>query len=842
MAGSGVVGHLRTVLSLDAASYTGGIKKAKQDAASFSKGIESAGQATLRTSSQIERMAKGLRGDTLISTANAMAAAVTKIGGATKLTEAEQARLNVTITKAIEKYRALGQQAPAALQSLRKSLHPIPGQLSLMERGAASVKSSFGSMFAAFSLGTLATGAVFGLTRGLKNMATEAFQGANETVNLSNKLKISTETIQRWKFVTEQAGGSVESFARAAFQLSVRLGDGKSGVRGAVRDLGLDFDALKQQKPEDTFNNIIRALEAIKDPNERARLGVTLFGRTYQDMAGAVEEGMTRLMTLAPVTADAQVRALDNAGDAWARFARQVKTGVTGVLGSFVIAGQEFSKMGANEKIVLGLRSAMGLGVGNIPSALIARSIKRPQFGPQVATPPVIGRGGPDAIAQLADAEKRVKALTAAQREQLDAAITLGIVTDEYLESLDLTDVALSVYTSSSKDATKSATDFRKAQGEAATAAYERARQAQEWMLQAAALDARGLQLLNEASVEMMERLGKDALGLTSTVKMSDTAALSDYVNRFGSDITASATTGLDRGTNIEMSQAFALMGAQTRDELERTADAARDAYELMKASGQATAATLADAWEDMEAARRAAIGKTASAWEQHGLALLEGVQEIFGVLGQKYKAAAIAGAIIATYSAIAKSLAAAPFPWNLALAAGAAVAGFANVAKIKSAKAGFREGTPGLDFKNFGARSQVELHREEAVIPRGGGHRLAGEIAASLAGLMTNINPGAVQGGRSHSFTLGGFVPPGAVVPAVLHGGSRGELVAPLAKLAQMSGTVQRVVNQYITIEGMVSMETAEEFRRKILAPLEKRAYELNTDDQLGHLQRVIA
>jgi len=45
----------------------------------------------------------------------------------------------------------------------------------------------------------------------------------------------------------------------------------------------------------------------------------------------------------------------------------------------------------------------------------------------------------------------------------------------------------------------------------------------------------------------------------------------------------------------------------------------------------------------------------------------------------------------------------------------------------------GFSTGTPGLDFLNFGKQRRVNLHGNEAVIPRGSGHELAGEIAAGL-------------------------------------------------------------------------------------------------------------
>jgi hypothetical protein len=152
-----------------------------------------------------------------------------------------------------------------------------------------------------------------------------------------------------------------------------------------------------------------------------------------------------------------------------------------------------------------------------------------------------------------------------------------------------------------------------------------------------------------------------------------------------------------------------------------------------MKASGLYTAEVLRQAFEAAEAAKQAAKEETVKYEMTQNQALAAGSLQILGALGQKYKAAAIAGAIISTYQAVAKALASAPWPANLVLAAGAAAAGFANVAKIRSSSPGYAEGTPGLDFANFGQETFAALHGREAVVPEGSGHLLAGEIATSM-------------------------------------------------------------------------------------------------------------
>jgi hypothetical protein len=50
----------------------------------------------------------------------------------------------------------------------------------------------------------------------------------------------------------------------------------------------------------------------------------------------------------------------------------------------------------------------------------------------------------------------------------------------------------------------------------------------------------------------------------------------------------------------------------------------------------------------------------------------------------------------------------------------------------------GFASGTPNLDFRSFGSRRRVDLHGDEAVIPKnGGGSQLAAQIAAALSGMI---------------------------------------------------------------------------------------------------------
>lgn len=216
------------------------------------------------------------------------------------------------------------------------------------------------------------------------------------------------------------------------------------------------------------------------------------------------------------------------------------------------------------------------------------------------------------------------------------------------------------------------------------------------------------------------------------------TASVEEMAVGFEENMTVIAATAEAQSSMIE--GAFHRFGFATREEVAATLRQLEQDFATLSTSGKASADQIKKAWEKLETFRQESSEETTGVFLSQGDALVSGAGQIFSVLGQKYKAAAIAGAIISTYQGIAKAHAAAPWPANLVLMAGAAAVGFANVAKIKGSQAGFQEGTPGLGFTDFGRESMVPLHGREAVIPEHRSGDLADQIASRLGGGGTTI------------------------------------------------------------------------------------------------------
>ncbi len=255
------------------------------------------------------------------------------------------------------------------------------------------------------------------------------------------------------------------------------------------------------------------------------------------------------------------------------------------------------------------------------------------------------------------------------------------------------------------------------------------------------------LTLQNDISLAHMDGLQK-RLAEIEIQRQAELARLDELKMRYPADYQSLAAlvkekydqmSAAAQGHGQTVQQMAEAAGFKTRAELEASAAKAQETYDQMKQSGLFTIEAVQAAHEKAEQAKRAASGKTKEYQVSSSQAWMEGTGQILGVMGKKHKTAAIAGAIISTYQAIAKALASAAFPFNLVLAAGAAAAGWATVSSIRSSEEGYRFGSPGTQFEDFGRGSLELLHGRESIVTesqaRGVGSTIAGMVDDALNG-----------------------------------------------------------------------------------------------------------
>lgn len=155
-------------------------------------------------------------------------------------------------------------------------------------------------------MGALVTGAIGGFVAGfavegvqaLGNFAQATLAAADDLGDLAQRLGVSTTAVQELQGIFVAAGGSPELMTTAMDRLNQSLGEftmsGKGPAADAFARLGIagDITSGKIKGTEQTFYAVVKAIENVQDPAERARLSMELFGKTAgKDMVEVLGAG-----------------------------------------------------------------------------------------------------------------------------------------------------------------------------------------------------------------------------------------------------------------------------------------------------------------------------------------------------------------------------------------------------------------------------------------------------------------------------------------------------------------------------------------------------------------------
>jgi hypothetical protein len=201
-------------------------------------------------------------------------------------------------------------------------------------------KLALGGLQAATSAFLSLTGAVTGAITSVTSFALSVGEELDALNDVANRTGVGVEALQAYARAAADTGVSVESFAKQMQKLTIAIGNASLDDKAQKKfeELGLVFEELRTQSPEQQFEQVVDAIAKIADPAERAATAVKFFGK------GGIELG--ELFTLGPgaltnmrqeaialgqvVDADA-VKAIDNMNDSFAAVYATVK-GLTGAI------------------------------------------------------------------------------------------------------------------------------------------------------------------------------------------------------------------------------------------------------------------------------------------------------------------------------------------------------------------------------------------------------------------------------------------------------------------------------------------------------------------------------
>lgn len=160
------------------------------------------------------------------------------------------------------------------------------------------------------------------------------FDSASQIHDLAEKMGVSTDAVQGFKFAAEQSGSSLETVSTALTKMNANLAEGDKSTVKALKDAGLSFAQIRNMSPEDAFLAITDAIQKIPDPMVQSDVALKLFGKSAGELLPAIKEGFRGAAAGAAKMSEDTIKSLEAAQDAWDRLG----TRVTIVSGNIIAA------------------------------------------------------------------------------------------------------------------------------------------------------------------------------------------------------------------------------------------------------------------------------------------------------------------------------------------------------------------------------------------------------------------------------------------------------------------------------------------------------------------------
>ena len=173
----------------------------------------------------------------------------------------------IGIAKGIDKFHQKTKAAQDTLKSMAKDVMAV-GKFAL-GIGAAAVAAGAG----AFALA--------------KNSA----DAADEIMNLSASLGISTDALQQYRYLALQSGMTTEDMDTALTKMTVNLGKNFNEVDAALYQIGLSAQGLKDAGPEQALEYLSTGFAGTADDATKAAVAVSLFGKSKVKFVNMLKGG-----------------------------------------------------------------------------------------------------------------------------------------------------------------------------------------------------------------------------------------------------------------------------------------------------------------------------------------------------------------------------------------------------------------------------------------------------------------------------------------------------------------------------------------------------------------------
>jgi len=273
------------------------------------------------TTATMGKLAASFSGDKLIQAAQNVTAAVNAIGGASKLTDAEAARVNATLEKALEKYAALGRVAPAGMRELADETKRADTTSSGLTDTVKQLAMGFAAMFTA---------------RAAFNFVKDTIAEASALKDLSQQTHMSVEELQILAGGMSEFGVDADTLGKGLFKLSRGIAGGDESVATGLHLMGMSLKDVEGLQGKELFLKIESGLAKLQGGLRDTAAADLFGGKLGSAMAGASEGiggAIEKWQQLNTVASTESVDAMDTFGESIERAQKNMSSFAANLIG-----------------------------------------------------------------------------------------------------------------------------------------------------------------------------------------------------------------------------------------------------------------------------------------------------------------------------------------------------------------------------------------------------------------------------------------------------------------------------------------------------------------------------
>ena len=194
----------------------------------------------------------------------------------------------------VEKLKKEEDKASTSTKTLGVRLGELKKKLQDTGAGIRSAVGTVAKLAAGLAVGL--AGAVAAAGAGIGALIVKTAAAADEIVESAEKIGISAEQYQEFKFIGDQVGTSVEDIGKAFGKTTKLIGSATGGNRDAAKtfkDLGVSLkdSSGNLRSAQDVTFDLIAALGRMTDETQRDILSQQIFGKGFQELAPLINLG-----------------------------------------------------------------------------------------------------------------------------------------------------------------------------------------------------------------------------------------------------------------------------------------------------------------------------------------------------------------------------------------------------------------------------------------------------------------------------------------------------------------------------------------------------------------------